>query len=83
MRTISIEKPTGTFFKTCEPQNRTVRVLLHPVNSLLQPAKKVRISETKYLSFYKSLPRVVHGAVLRLTGFEKCPRWFFNGNSAH
>ena len=24
MRTISIEKPSGTFFKTCEPQNRTV-----------------------------------------------------------
>ena len=24
-----------------------------------------------------------HGAVLRLTGFEKCPRWFFNGNSSH
>ena len=24
-----------------------------------------------------------HGAVLRLTGFGKCPRWFFNGNSSH
>ena len=23
MRTISIEKPSGTFFKTCEPQNLT------------------------------------------------------------
>ena len=28
MKTISIEKPSGTFFKTCEPQNRTVYWLL-------------------------------------------------------
>ena len=26
---------------------------------------------------------LIHGAVLRLTGFEKCPSWFFNGNSSH
>ena len=32
------------------------RVLLQPANSLLQPAKKVRI-QTKFLSFYKTLGR--------------------------
>ena len=26
---------------------------------------------------------MIHGAVLGVTGFEKCPSCFFNGNRAH
>ena len=26
---------------------------------------------------------IIHGAVLGVTGFEKCPSCFFNGNRAH
>ena len=39
------------------------------------------LAQDSFLDFFKG--KNTHGVVLRLTGFEKCPRWFFNGNSAH
>ena len=35
----------------------------------------------RHANVFNDIWNVYHGAVLRLTGLEKCPRWFFNGIS--
>ena len=51
MRTISIEKPSGTFFKTCEPQNRTVSDI---VFDLVLWKANIRESNSLVFDFWKS-----------------------------
>ena len=54
MRTISIEKPTGTFFKTYEPQNRTVCIIFF-VEHISTENLKFKKIRSNYIFIHRNL----------------------------